>query len=265
MIITLNALLLAAGPGIRLKPLTNHWPKCLMPIGGIPLLEHWLCLLHQNAINNVTVNMHHHHREVSDFLERAIFLSWVTPTYEEKILGTAGTIVHNYDAFCGQPMLLAHADNWIQCDLHEFIEFHRDRRPKNTWMTMMTFRTSNPSSCGIVQLDAQGVVQNFWEKTSQPHGNLANGAVYLLEPELLEWMLIQDGLTDFSRDVIPALIGKIATWENMGIHRDIGTSMALLAAQNDPDPEQCWSDIDEWKINFSSHHIHKLIRSISSD
>ena len=91
----INALLLAAGLGTRLGPLTEHCPKCLIPIAGRPLLEHWLCSLYRIGIGRVIVNMYHHHDLVESFLARSCFSNWVTGVREHKLLGTAGTLREN--------------------------------------------------------------------------------------------------------------------------------------------------------------------------
>ena len=69
-------------------------------------------------------------------------------------------------------------------------------------MTMMTFITPNPKSSGIVETNAQGIVQEFHEKSNKPHGNIANAAVYLIDPEILEWINQRDQINDFSTEVI---------------------------------------------------------------
>ena len=66
-------------------------------------------------------------------------------------------------------------------------------------------------------------------------------------------------VTDFSTEVIPAFIGKIATWHNDSIHRDIGTIDSLLKAQLDNKPSLPWPDKDEWQISFDAHNIHRMI------
>ena len=160
----LSALLLAAGVGSRLKPLTNFWPKCLMPIGQKPLLEYWLSMLNELRITKTLVNLHHHHEIVKEFLMRDRFKNWVSYTYEENLLGTAGTIRNNYNFFKNDTLLLIHADNWCQCDFSSFLDFHFNRRPKHCSITMMTFTTSQPSECGVVELDKHNVVTSFYEK-----------------------------------------------------------------------------------------------------
>ena len=255
----ISALLLAAGVGTRLQPLTDKLPKCLMPIGGIPLLEHWLSLLYRTDIHNVLINTHHHKAMVEEFLLRARFNKWVKSTYEPKLLGTAETLRQNASFFEGETVLLAHADNWINCNFSDFLDFHVNRRPDKTIITMMTFRTTKPKTCGIVEIDSAGVVQKFHEKVTEPPGNLANGAVYLLEPEVTNWLLEKRDATDFSIDVVPEFLGRIATWENTNIHRDIGTIESLRSAQNDPIPRTCWPIDDDWSTSYRFHQVHQDI------
>ena len=255
----ISALLLAAGVGTRLQPLTDKLPKCLMPIGGIPLLEHWLSLLYRTDIHNVLINTHHHKAMVEEFLLRARFNKWVKSTYEPKLLGTAETLRQNASFFKGKTVLLAHADNWINCNFSDFLDFHVNRRPDKTIITMMTFRTTKPKTCGIVEIDSAGVVQKFHEKVTEPPGNLANGAVYLLEPEVTNWLLEKRDATDFSIDVVPEFLGRIATWENTNIHRDIGTIESLRSAQNDPIPRTCWPIDDDWSTSYRFHQVHQDI------
>jgi mannose-1-phosphate guanylyltransferase len=232
-----------------------------MPIGGRPLLEHWLCVLYENDIRKVLVNIHHHRTLVESFLARNQFQGWVYGAYEPRLLGTAGTLRQNREFFEDQPVLLIHADNWCQCDFSEFISFHSNGRPLGTSITMMTFRTPLPTKCGIVEVDGKGVVQNFHEKIEDPPGNLANGAVYLLEPEVSDWIGGRSFIEDFSTQVIPHFLGRIATWENRGLHRDIGMIQPLLAAQSDPQPVPCWDTSDSWSQTFESHPVHHQLVS----
>ena len=108
-----RALLLAAGLGTRLRPLTNSCPKCLMPIGGRPLLEHWLCTLLRHKISKVLVNIHHHRDLVESFLTRKQFNDWVFGVYEPRLLGTARTLSEN-EAF----LFIDFMSRWVRFWLH---------------------------------------------------------------------------------------------------------------------------------------------------
>ena len=258
-----KALLLAAGIGSRLRPLTDNWPKCLMPIKGRSLLEYWLCTLKVCGIHDVLVNIHHHKEEVELFLKRKQFVNWVSSVYEAELLGTAGTLIENAEYFSDRPTLFIHADNWCQCDFQGFLTFHKNQRPDYTMMTMMTFRSESPGTCGVVEIDSHGVVSGYHEKVRHPPGNLANAAVYLLEPEIIQWLIENPNKTDFSTQVIPEFLGYIATWENRRVHRDIGRIDSLLAAQCDPQPELCWLESDEWQRQFKNNEIHQKLHSLT--
>jgi mannose-1-phosphate guanylyltransferase len=99
---------------------------------------------------------------------------------------------------------------------------------------MMTFSTDAPESCGILELDQQGIVCNMHEKVKTPPGNLANGAVYILEPEVVNAISsLQQDTIDLSTDVIPQYFGKIATFHNDEFHRDIGTLSSMQRAEQE--------------------------------
>ena len=159
--------------------------------------------------------------------------------------------------------MFIHADNWCQCDFQKFIDFHRFHRPHGTLMTMMTFRTSSPKSCGILELDSKGIVWGFHEKVNNPPGNLANAAIYLLDPQIMDVLYEQPNVSDFDIEVLPTLLGKIATWENTNIHRDIGTLGSLLEAQNDPKPNMVLLESDSWQREFEKNTISKKLETLS--
>ena len=259
-----RALLLAAGTGSRLRPLTDQWPKPLMPIGGRPLLEYWLESLRSVGVGEVLVNVHHHAEQMVQFLERPRYRGWVRIAHEVHPLGTAGTLSASREFFAGYTTLVAHADNWCRCDLGAFIAFHRHRRPEGCPITMMTFDTLAPETCGIVETDPTGVVVGFHEKVADPPGTRANGAVYLLEPELFDWLAQRPDLRDFSTEVLPSFLGRIATWHNSGIHRDIGTPEMLALAQQDPSPGLPWTENDAWSHWFKDHPVHRLVADLTA-
>ena len=119
----------------------------------------------------------------------------------------------------------------------------------------MTFDCKNPTSCGIVELDDQDIVIGFHEKVKNPPGKLANAAVYIVEPEVLSWIESNSKIDDFSTEVLPHFIGKIATWKNNYIHKDIGTIEMLQSAQQDSCDPPIW-DYSSWQDKFSKQPIH---------
>lgn len=228
----MNALLLAAGFGTRLRPITDHTPKCLVTIGGVPLLDTWLFGLRKAGFERFLVNTHYLAPKVKSHLEAHPLRDRIEVVYEPELLGTGGTLRANQD-FCSKgTTLVAHADNLCLCDWSAFLEAHR-RRPEGTVMSMMTFKTPTPRTCGIVQLDERGVVQAFFEKHPSPPGDLANAAIYLLEPEVVRMLLqAEPPITDISTELLPKLLGKINTWHNADTVIDIGTPESLRHADD---------------------------------
>ena len=219
----MRALLLAAGLGTRLRPITDTTPKCLVPIHGQALLAIWLQRLAQAGIGPFLINTHYLSGQVNAFVEASPYRKDILLVHERDLLGTAGTLIANLDFFSGTDGLLIHADNYCLADFSAFLQAHRSR-PAECLMTMMTFRTDAPSSCGIVELDASGVVVDFHEKVAHPPGNLANGAVYIICAELLQ-RLASDlgGVSDFSTEVLHRFVGKIYSYETNATFLDIGT------------------------------------------
>ncbi|MCG2586661.1 nucleotidyltransferase family protein [Massilia sp. TS11] len=227
----MKALLLAAGFGTRLRPLTDRLPKCLVPIKGEPLLGIWLRRLRAAGVGPFLVNTHYLHEQVEAYLEGQ---PDTTLVYEETLLGTAGTLLANQAFFAGEDGMLIHADNYCLADMAAFVAAHRSR-PAHCLMTMMLFRTETPQSCGIVELDQQGVVIGFHEKVANPPGNLANGAVYILSAELLAWLAREHPeVSDFSTEVLHRLVGRIYTWETRATFLDIGTPATYALANSLP-------------------------------
>ena len=219
----MRALLLAAGLGTRLQPLTDHIPKCLIEIGGKPLLEYWITMLYNGGVYPLLVNLHHHADKVSNFIYNSPYREFVTTVYEKKLLGTGGTLLINRGFFGDEPLMLVHADNLSIFDVQAFVNSHLNR-PDGCEMTMMTFKTPTPHTCGIIETDDKGCVQAFHEKVVNPPGDIANGAVYIVEPSIFNYL---EGLNkefiDFSTEVIPDYMGRINTFYNNVYHRDIGT------------------------------------------
>ena len=226
-----KALLLAGGFGTRLRPLTDHTPKCLVPIAGRPLLDYWLETLSEAGIDRILINTHYLAEQVISFCEKSRYSHLIDLVHEAELLGTAGTLKANRSYFDNK-ILLAHADNFTLFDAKAFSDAH-ERRNSKCLATMMTFTTDTPSSCGIVELDQQGVMINYHEKVANPPGNRANAAVFLLEHACLDWLDQKPAASDFCKDIVPLGMYKIQTFHNDVYHRDIGTPESFQQANLD--------------------------------
>src|ERR1700674_2069770 len=226
-----KALLVAAGIGSRLRPLTDVVPKCLIPINGRPLLGLWLEMLQEAGFDEVVVNLHHHADLVREYVWRSPYARLVTLVHEPELLGTGGTLLANKDRLARGPNLFAHPDNPHRFAPLQFLAAHAARPPEAA-LTMMTFRTDTPSDCGIVERDQRGMVVGFYEKLSNPPGDIANAAVYVLEPEVFAALQsLGKHHIDFSTEVLPRYLGRIYTVHNELYHRDIGTLAQLARAE----------------------------------
>jgi mannose-1-phosphate guanylyltransferase len=229
----MRALLLAAGTGSRLRPLTNTTPKCLVPVHDRPLLDYWLDLVFEGGIQRALVNTHWLADQVRAHVAASPWRSRVDLVHEDQLLGTGGTILANRDWFGGEAFLVAHADNLTDFNVARLVSAHCDR-PAGCLMTMLAFRTDDPASCGILELDRQNRVTAFHEKVENPPGNLANGAVYVFEPDVIEDIArLGKSTVDLSTEIIPNYLGRILSVETDGYHRDIGSPESLQRAHSE--------------------------------
>jgi mannose-1-phosphate guanylyltransferase len=238
----MRALLLAAGLGTRLRPLTLTVPKCLVPIHGKPLLDYWLEHLFEAGTERVLINTHWLPQAVRAHVAASPWRDRIDLVHEDVLLGTGGTVLANRSWLGERPFLLAHADNLTDFDVRAFQSAHQSR-PAGCAISMLAFRTDDPRSCGILELDARGVVETFHEKVENPPGNLANAAVYLCEPEIAAFIAgLGKPVVDFSTEVIPAFKGRILAVETAGYHRDIGSLASLAAAEREFRPQPATGD-----------------------
>lgn len=229
----MRALLLAAGLGTRLRPITDHVPKCLVPIHGKPLLGYWLDMLLPNGVERVLVNTHYLPLPVRAFVAESAWRDSIEMVHEDELLGTGGTVLRNRDFLASGPFMVVHADNLTRFDVGAFIRAHADR-PDGVDITMMTFDTDVPQSCGIVELDSRGVVIKFHEKVAKPPSNHANAAVYIFEPSVIDFLASLDkAVIDISTEVLPRYLGRMQAFHNSDYHRDIGTPESLALAERE--------------------------------
>lgn len=227
----MRALALAAGRGERLRPLTESVPKCLVPIQGRPLLDYWLALLFGAGIERTLINTHWLADRVVEHVSRSPWRTRIDIVHEPELLGTGGTVLANSSYFGSSPFLLLHADNLAAFDVSRLMRAHA-ARPADCAITMLAFRTDDPGSCGILELGSEGRVVAFHEKVPDPPGNLANAAVYVIEPEVVAFIAgLGKPFVDFSTEVLPNFVGRMQAIEIDGYLRDIGTPESYRRAQ----------------------------------
>ena len=229
----MKALLLAAGLGTRLRPITDRIPKCLVPIRGQALLGFWLDRLMSEGIERVLVNTHYLPDTVRAYVRDSKWRDRIDLVHEDVLLGTGGTVLRNRHYLKDGAFMVAHADNLTRFDVGAFLRAHEDR-PANVDITMMTFDTDVPQSCGIVEVDARGVVIKLHEKVAHPPSNHANAAVYIFEPSVIDFLnSLGKDVIDISTEVLPCYLGRMLAFHNSDYHRDIGTPESLALAESE--------------------------------
>jgi mannose-1-phosphate guanylyltransferase len=226
----MKAFLLAAGLGTRLRPITDNTPKCLVEIGGRPLLNIWLDALAKAGVHEVLVNTHHQAAQVDAQVARRATPPVVRLSHEPVLLGSAGTLVANRDFVGDDDMfLVVNADNLTDFDLGVLIDAHRAAA---TIATLSVFHTLTPSECGILEV-ADGRVVGFVEKPAEPRSNLANAGMYAFHPTVLDE--IPEPLPrDIGFDLLPRLVGRArAVALDDCYFLDIGTPAALERARGE--------------------------------
>ena len=228
----MRALLLAAGLGTRLRPLTFQLPKCLVPIHGRPLLDYWLqSLFSDPRIERVLINTHYMPEQVRAFVAASPWKARLDLVHEAVLLGTGGTILANRSYFGSGPLFVAHADNLTDAMPGRLIDAYC-AADRDILAALLAFRTAEPQTCGILELDDARHVIGFHEKVPNPPGNLANGAVYIFAQEVVNRiMALGRPVVDLSTEIIPGLLPRMIALEHRGFFMDIGSPQALELAR----------------------------------
>lgn len=199
-----KAMLLAAGEGTRLRPLTDQMPKCMVPVGGKPVLEHNIEWLRSFGVTEFMVNLCYMPDAVQDYFGDG--REWdVTINYsvEKELLGTAGG-VKKVDHFFDGPFFVWYGDNLSNIDLQELFTFHKQ---KDGLATIALFYREDPTASGIVGLDRDKRINRFLEKPAadQVFSHWVSAGVFLLEQPVLNF-IPKDSVSDFGHDVLPAML-----------------------------------------------------------
>ena len=217
----MKALLLAAGLGSRLLPITNHIPKCLILIDGKPLIDYWIEELIKLDFEKIFINTHHLNHKVESHINNSIHKKKIFLIHEDKLLGTGGTLFKLRNELKDSMSLIAHADNYFEENLKNLINSYANK-PKNCLMTMMTFEVSNSKNFGIVEKNNKNIVTNFYEKKDVDRKE-ANAAIYCLDPKIFKTNYINSKLNDISLELIPKLVNKINVYKTDKFYIDIGS------------------------------------------
>jgi mannose-1-phosphate guanylyltransferase len=225
-----KAFLLAAGVGSRLGALTANTPKCLLPIGGRPLLDYWFDTFTRAGVTDVLINLHHHADVVREYLKTKEATHRIRTLHEPTLLGSAGTLRAARDFVDGDECFyIIYADNYAEVDLTRLMDFHLSKR--NPVITLVAYPTDEPHRCGILELDADDKVISFEEKPAHPKSNFANAGIHVANTRLFDYI---PDITpvDIGFNVLPGLVGNMYGYVTEEYIQDIGTPDAYRHVQN---------------------------------
>lgn len=234
----MKALVLSAGLGTRLRPLTNKIPKVMVEVGGKPVLWYHLTLLKKYGIKDIWINLHAHPRVIQDYFGDGSSLGInINYSIEKKLLGTAGALKNPTSGiekeFAKNTFLVVYGDNLTNFDHSRLIDFHRD---KQAFLSVGLYKSPEPWTMGIVETDKKGCVLKIIEKPPKEKvtTDTVSAGVLVCEPEVLN--LIPNGFSDFGFDINPKLIRlkKRLFALNTGSYvQDTGTAERLAKARRD--------------------------------
>jgi NDP-sugar pyrophosphorylase family protein len=231
----MKAILLAGGKGTRLRPLTIHTPKPIVPIFDRPFLQFQLDLIKKvPEIDEVILSLNYQPRRIEEIFgdggDSGLALRYMV---EPAPLGTAGAIRFAADAL-RDSVVVFNGDVLTEIDLQAVIALHRERKAK---ATIVLTPVDNPSAYGLVEIDAQSNIRRFLEKPD-PHQittDTINAGIYILEPDTFD-RIPSDQPWSIERSFFPSLIERQETfvaYVYRGYWIDIGTPEKYMQVHRD--------------------------------
>ena len=219
-----KALIMAAGYGTRLEPLTIAVPKPMIPIVNIPCMQHNIELLKRYGFKDITANIHYHPEQIENYFgdgyDLGVALSY---SYEEKLLGTAGGVRRmGVDvAKIKDTFVILSSDALTDINLDKIVDYHKK---KKALMTIGLAKVEDVTHFGVVIQDEDGKIKGFQEKPKKEEAksSMVNAGIYVVEPEVLK--MIPEGFYEFGKQLFPSLVKKgLYGYPMVGYWSDVGT------------------------------------------
>lgn len=230
----MKALIMAGGFGTRLRPLTAHLPKPMVPVGNVPIMEHTVHLLRRHGFTDLLVLLYFLPEAIlgyfGDGSRWGVRMTYVTPPTD---MGTAGA-VRFAAAQLAEPVLVISGDVLTDFELETVTRFHREAKAE---ATMVLTRVESPLQYGIVITDGAGRITRFLEKPSwgQVFSDTVNTGIYVLEPSVIQSIPTQRPC-DFGKELFPALLEagrSLYGFVAEGYWRDVGDFVEYRVAHLD--------------------------------
>lgn len=231
----MKAMILAAGLGTRLRPLTNTVPKPLLPVGGTPLIVWNLLLLKRHGFHDVVINLHH----LAPMIEQALgngsrFGLRILYSHEPMLLGTGGGIKQAEPYFSGEPVLVLNGDTLFELDLDALCAFHRERKAA---ATLVLREDPDAARWGLIDVGADDRIVRITGRglpVSAPTRPRMFAGIHILNPRLLRD--VRPGVESSIIDPYVSALERgepVVGYDLKGYWSDIGTAERYTQAEQD--------------------------------
>ena len=219
----MKAMILAAGLGTRLRPLTNVISKPMVQLAGRPCMEYAIRLLKKHGVEDIMVNLHYYPEVIQEyFKEGTDFGVNISYSYEKELLGTAGGLKKVEDFFSGDTVLIISGDGLTDINITDFYNFHKEQ---GCIASLALKKVEDPEQYGVVKLKGS-TIEVFQEKPKKEEAisHLANTGIYLFEPEVFDY-IPANSFYDFGKQLFPEFVEKkiiMSGYQMEGYWCDIG-------------------------------------------
>ncbi|XOQ44615.1 MAG: UTP--glucose-1-phosphate uridylyltransferase [Clostridium sp.] len=219
----MKALFLAGGKGTRLRPLTNHLPKPMVPVMGRPLLERNIDAVKNCGTDEVVFSTCYRAEDIERHFSRNDFGVKIQYVCEDIPLGTGGAI-KNCEKYFDDTFLIFNSDIVSDIDLSDLVRFHKQKQAD---VTIAVTRVPNPSNYGVIEYDEFGFATTFTEKPKpgEAKSDFINAGIYVFEPKVLD-RIPANRVVSVEKETFPTLLKegyKIAVYHGGSYWIDIGT------------------------------------------
>lgn len=232
----MKAVILAAGLGTRLHPITDKIPKAMVKIGGKPLLHHHIDSLKSNGITDIWITLHWLPEVIQKYFgDGSNFGIKISYSYEKELLGTAGALKNPSfkigEQLTKETFLIVYGDNFTNINYTNLIKSHRKNRGV---MTIGLYKSDEPWTKGIIETNSRGKVIRMVEKPPKElvTTDQVNAGIYVCESRVLDY--IPNGFSDFGFDIIPSILNSgevICGFVGEHFVQDVGTFRGLRQAR----------------------------------